>query len=122
MKELWASLPDLKRQSEATQVYNEMKNSGEGSVMNLALSWEDITSEYGGDEMALVNILLCDEEEFLIGSLVKAIVDWTENPVDPTHQYFEVEGLISQYAPLLEYCSPLVWKVIKKLAHPKLGL
>ena len=122
MQELWSMLPDLKRQNEATDVYNEMKASGDASVMNLSLVWDVVTSEYDGNEMALVNIILCDEEEFLIGSLVKAIVDWRVHPVDSVHQYFEVEGVISQYAPLLEYCSPLVWGAIKKLAHPKLGL
>lgn len=100
MQEIRSLLPDLKGNKEREHMV-AMFNESDKSWWYIANAWELIMAEYTGGDLLLLNTVIGEAQEEILGAFVSAAMDLTEDPLDPWHYGSEVEHVAKILVPLV---------------------
>ena len=90
MQEIWSMLPDLKGSGdELDAVKIELFNGSNKSWWYICQAWDLILEEYDGGSLMLVNTIIGEAQEELLGSFCSKAMDLTDDPVDPVFSSME---------------------------------
>lgn len=102
MQEIWSLLPDLKGNgSELDNRTVEMFNNSEKSWWYCCQAWRILMGEYKGGDLLLLNTVIGEAQEEILGMFANAILDMTEKPCDPFHYEMEVSSTAKDLVPLM---------------------
>lgn len=101
MQEIWSMLPDLKGSEDPFDgIKIKMFNSSNKSWWYICQAWDLILKEFDGPSLMLVNTVIGEAQEEILGFFCSRILDMTDNPVDPTYSFHEVRD-VAQMVPLV---------------------
>ena len=83
-------LPDLKGSGdEFDAVRVVMFNNGNKSWWYICQSWDLILKEFDGGALMLVNTIIGEAQEEILGQFCNKVLDMVDDPVDPTYSTME---------------------------------
>ena len=94
MQEIWSMLPDLKGNGDEFDALKiELFNTGNKSWWYISQVWDMILKEYNGANLMLVNTIIGEAQEEILGAFCSKVLDMTDNPVDPVYSTMEAYDL-----------------------------
>ena len=94
MQEIWSMLPDLKGAGDEFDALKiELFNTGDKSWWYISQVWDLILKEYEGDSLMLVNTIIGEAQEEILGAFCNRIMEMTDDPVDPVYSTMEAHEI-----------------------------
>lgn len=102
MQEIWSMLPDLKGSESALETMQaELFNGSEKSWWYVCQAWDLILKEFDGGSLMLVNTVIGEAQEEILGFFCSRVLQMTADPIDPDHYSMEVFGGLKSLVPLI---------------------
>lgn len=95
MQEIWSMLPDLKGNGDKFDAAKiELFNTGNKSWWYICQAWDLILKEYDGGSLMLVNTIIGEAQEEILGSFCSKVLSMMDDdPVDPVYSTMETYDL-----------------------------
>ena len=117
MQEIWSMLPDLKGAGDEFDALKiELFNTGNKSWWYISQVWDLILKEYEGDSLMLVNTIIGEAQEEILGSFCSKILNMTNDPADPIYSTMETYDLYTLVPLVLTIYGKDVYERIIQLA------
>lgn len=102
MQEIWSMLPDLKGSESALEKMQvDLFNSSEKSWWYICQVWGLILEQYDGGSLMIVNTVIGEAQEEILGFFCNRLLQMTPSPIDPEHYSMEVLGELKPLVPLI---------------------
>ena len=90
MQEIWSMLPDLKGDGDPFDAAKiELFNNGDKSWWYICQAWDLILREFDGGHLMIVNTIIGEAQEEILGVFCNKVLDMTNDPVDPEYSAME---------------------------------
>ena len=94
MQEIWSMLPDLKGAGDPFDTAKiELFNNGNKSWWYICQAWDLILKEFDGGSLMLVNTIIGEAQEEILGVFCSRIMEMTDDPVDPVYSTMEAHEI-----------------------------